>query len=100
MNQRKEIEVFAEIMEFKMSVHDDRGVLWKKNDQAFFLKRMKEEIDELEKKMRTGRPLDIQYECADVANFAMMLSWKVQDDWANEQVARMERAEERRNRRV
>ena len=95
---RKEIETFADIMEYKMSVHDDRGVLWKKMEQAFFLKRMKQEVAELEDKLKKGMVLDIQYECADVANFAMMLSWKVQDDWANECVARHEREEARRNR--
>jgi hypothetical protein len=96
LNQRQEIKTFADIMEYKMSVHDDRGVKWKQNDQAFFLRRMKEEIAELEQKLKTGRPLDIQYECADVANFAMMLSWKVQNDWATKVAERMEKDEQKR----
>lgn len=95
MTLRREIVEFADIMEYKMSVHDDRGVLWKRSDAAYFLKRMKDDVKELEEKMKAGKVLDIQYECADVANFAMMLSWKVQDDWANEQVAREERWRER-----
>jgi hypothetical protein len=96
MALRREIQEFADIMEYKMAVHDDRGVLWKKSDQAYFLKRMKDEVAELEEKMKKGNIRNIQYECADVANFAMMLSWKVEDDWANECVARHERSEERK----
>ena len=96
MTWRKEIQDFADIMEYKMSVHDDRGVLWKKMDLPFFVRRIGEEYGELNEKLRKGSVPQKQYEFADIANFCMMGSWKVVDDWANECVARHDRAEERR----
>ena len=97
MNVRREIEAFADIMEYKMAVHDDRGVLWKKMDLPFFVKRIGDEYAEMNLKLTKGATvMEKQNEFADIANFCMMGSWKVQDDWANETVARMERADERK----
>jgi hypothetical protein len=97
MALRREIQEFADIMEYKMSVHDDRGVLWKLKDLPFYVKRIGDEYAELNEKLAKGMTVqEKQYEFADIANFCMMGSWKVQDDWANECAARMERAEERK----
>ena len=87
---RKEINEFAQEMELKLAVHDeDRGDSWKQCSMKFFIDRMKEEIQELETAINSGRMNLIQKEAADVANFAMMASWKAKDDWVNESVKRL-----------
>jgi hydrogenase maturation factor len=87
---RKEINEFAQEMELKLAIHDeDRGESWKQCSMQFFVDRMKEEIQELETAIQTGRMVLIQKEAADVANFAMMASWKAKDDWVNELVKRL-----------
>jgi hypothetical protein len=87
---RNEIKEFAELMELKLAIHDeDRGDSWKQCSMQFFIDRMKEEIQELEVAIKTGRCIIIQKEAADVANFAMMASWKAKEDWVNESVKRL-----------
>lgn len=80
---RNEVISFAELMELKLSMHDEkRGDEWKKEPIEFFMARIEEEYAELLEAVISGNMKNIQYEAADVANFLMMLSWKVQDDWA------------------
>jgi len=82
---RQEVAQFAELMELKLSMHDEeRGEKWKEEPQEFFTARLEEEYAELLEAVISGKMKNIQYEAADMANFLMMLSWKVQDDWAEE----------------
>lgn len=80
---RPEVAQFVELMELKLSMHDEeRGDSWKKEPQDFFMARIEDEYAELLDAFIFGKMKNIQYEAADMANFLMMLSWKVQDDWA------------------
>lgn len=80
---RPEVARFAQLMEMKLSMHDEeRGDSWQKENTDFFMVRIEEEYAELLEAVITGNMKKIQYEAADVANFLMMLSWKVEDEWA------------------
>jgi len=96
MEARTEIKAFSEIMEQKLKENDHKSH-WSKADIDYLLKRLNEEVTELENKFlkletRNTRaladdsmgdifmpePEDIQRECADVANFAMMIADNIQ----------------------
>lgn len=47
---------------------------WSDSTTAFLLKRLKDEVVELEKAYKDDKRKDIVRECADVANFAMMIA--------------------------
>lgn len=71
---RPEIQTFANLMEFKLSKYDDRKG-WQFCNLHWLLNRLKEEVAELEISLNTERikVSKVGYECADVANFAMMI---------------------------
>lgn len=83
MTPRKEVLWFAERMERKLALHDDRDH-WTTSDPAFLMTRLLEEVRELDDAMMgTGfdyRPMikeeqdRVIDEAADVANFAMMIA--------------------------
>lgn len=82
---RREVKGFAELMELKLLMHDEeRGDEWKKERIEFFMARLEQEFNELKQAVISGKMKNIQYEAADMANFLMMLSWKVEDDWTEE----------------
>jgi len=82
---RNEINEFAEQMELGLAIYDnDRDESWKQCSMQFFIDRMKQEVQELETAIETGQMNLIQKEAADVANFAMMASWKAKEDWLND----------------
>ena len=74
---RPELTEFAELMEEKLRGNDDKSS-WKGMHIDKLLARLKEEVEELTKEIETistiGRAAKIRSECADVANFAMMIS--------------------------
>lgn len=72
---RKAILNFAQIMETKLSQHDDRPD-WLDEELPFLVKRFRDEILELDNELGKARPNPnhIILECADVANMAMMIA--------------------------
>lgn len=44
---------------------------------GWLLSALRNEVDELEAELYTGSKRDVAYECADIANFAMMIADKV-----------------------
>lgn len=87
---RKEIKSFSEDMEKKLKDNDHKGH-WSKSSYAYLIQRLREEVDELDEELSSfvigqAMPRDLsgsysieQYgevveECADVANFAMMIA--------------------------
>lgn len=92
MEARTEIIGFAEIMEQKLKENDHKSH-WTEESYSYLLERLEEEVSELKEKISKIRfgggraladesiegilepePEDIQRECADVANFAMMIA--------------------------
>lgn len=72
---RPAVRRFAEKMEYKLSLHDDRPG-WLNLDPEWLLKRLREETDELERAMKEKRSDWAEKACletADVANFSMMI---------------------------
>ena len=71
---RHEIEVFAQFMEHKLKLNDHKGG-WEEKELNDRLKLLKEEVIELEEALVDESHLDIVFEAADIANFAMMIAW-------------------------
>jgi hypothetical protein len=81
---RNEVKEFAEEMEYKLSLHDDRPG-WKECDSKWLIARLKEEIAEVEKVLAEkgdGWLSRLFQECADVGNFAMMIQDAERWQWA------------------
>ena len=82
---RKEVKDFAESMEYKLQTHDDRPG-WKYCPPDWLIKRLKEELAEVEKVLDErgdGWLTRLTMECADVANFAMMIQDAAIAQWAD-----------------
>jgi len=91
MHVRREVEDFTEKMEFKLSMHDDRPG-WKECDWEWLLGRLREETYEIEKVLRErgdGWITKMWQECADVANFAMMIQDAETFKWARRKAIEM-----------
>ena len=72
---RPELRVFARFMESHLRAHDDtRGDSWKSESIDWLIERLEEELSELRAARRRGNFDGIVDECADVANFAMMVA--------------------------
>lgn len=87
MKIREEVAWFVERMEEKMSKHDsDRGDGWKEKDITLLTGRVWEELQELRDIIAELEDEDEEkvvsaiYECADVANFAMMVANNLRSD--------------------
>ena len=66
---------FALQMQRKMQLNSHKNG-WKHLSNKHLLKRLRQEVIELEKILESKdsvAPQDIAYECADIANFAMMI---------------------------
>ncbi len=77
---RKEVRLFASWMEAMLQKNDHKGG-WKDEDLSYLFYRLEEEIEELKKKLPKDWLWDsvkdttsVIEECADVANFAMMIA--------------------------
>jgi len=75
MKPREEVVVFSKIMERKLWENDHKG-RWLSQTDAYLLKRLHQEVEELVVELKGYHSLNIQRECADVANIAMMISGK------------------------
>ncbi len=73
MELRKEVKWFASRMEAKLKANDHKGG-WHNEYAEYFLSRMTDEFEELVAALETGNTEKSISECADVANFAMMLA--------------------------
>ena len=68
------IVMFAIEMKKKLDKNEHKGG-WQNCDNEYLLKRLKEEVDEVETAIKYNKSLKyIMSECADVANFAMMIA--------------------------
>ena len=67
------VDMFAELMMEKLRRNRHKAH-WKHVDKTWLLGRLKDELKELEEAMEAGDSLSLVYECADVANFAMMIA--------------------------
>ena len=76
MEPRKEVKAFAAMMEYKLKKNDHKGN-FENTDVDFLLKRLKEEVDELEIAIKSESYFEIMLEAADVANFACILVWNI-----------------------
>ncbi len=71
---RESILNFADWMESKLRKNDYKGG-WSECDGITLLAQLGEEFDELESAIMSNKPRhEIVEECADIANFAMMIS--------------------------
>jgi hypothetical protein len=77
MKIRPEIMIFAEAMERKLRRNDFKGG-WQDEKYGYLLRRAIEEIDELRRVLSRANPsaATVVNECADVANFVMMIADK------------------------
>ena len=72
---RPELRVFARYMEGALRAHDDaRGDSWKRMPMGWLIERLEEELSELHAAKRRSNFDGIVEECADIANFAMMIA--------------------------
>jgi hypothetical protein len=73
---RSALQVFALYQESILRKHDDK-LHWSRVSNKYLLKRLKDEVQELASSLWNKGQLisrdDVQCECADVANFAMMI---------------------------
>ncbi len=76
MEPRKEVKSFAAMMEYKLKKNDHKGN-FENTDVDFLLKRLKEEVVELENAIKTESYFEVMLEAADVANFACIIVWNI-----------------------
>lgn len=69
---REALKRFAEAQEVILCRNDEKGS-WKYCVNSYLLKRLKEETKELENALIDGDRDEIECECCDIANFAMMI---------------------------
>ena len=71
---RKQVIEFADSMESKLKENDHKSG-WGNLTSSYLLLRLREEVDELEHAIRSGKSSkEVISEAADVANFSMMLA--------------------------
>jgi len=80
---RKEVEWFAEKMEEKLKRDDESKSHWLKTSYGYLFCRLGEEIEELQELLDDDnvsyKHKKIIKECADIANFAMMIADKAKN---------------------
>ena len=69
---RKELKQFAEFQE-KILKKNDHKSHWSWCKTGWLLRRLGQELNELRRACKKGNTEEIKSECADVANFAMMI---------------------------
>lgn len=71
---RHELRTFAQCMETKLKQNDHKGG-WENLTYAELFDKLRGEVDELEAAIAAEPTLNVVFEAADVANFAMMIAW-------------------------
>lgn len=84
---RHEVKTFAQCMEHKLAKNDHKSG-WENmsNDKLFDL--LRKEVDELEQAIKNEPTLNIVFEAADIANFAMMIGWNALRQMVNPPTSR------------
>ncbi len=71
---RDELTQFSQAMEKELRLNDDKDH-WINFSHGHMLRRLKQEVRELDRALKAGESVErVLSECADVANFAMMVS--------------------------
>ena len=65
---------FNDAMMYKLKVHQSKGH-WEDADLLEMLRRLREEVEELNEATLEGNSIEIMLEAADVANFALIIQW-------------------------
>jgi len=73
---RKELNIFSQYMEHKLKLNDHKGG-WEEIPTPTLINKLRGELNELEEAIRGEPDLNIMFEAADVANYAMMIAWNV-----------------------
>ncbi len=73
---RRELEIFSGIMELKLGLNDHKGG-WENVGLEDLMEKLKGEVNELADAMEREPDMNILFEAADVANYAMMIAWNV-----------------------
>lgn len=69
-----EVTAFADAMLRELEINAHKGG-WEHESVGWLLRRMKQEVRELDRALKKGAPMgDVISEAADVANFAMMIA--------------------------
>ena len=86
---RPEVEEFSQAMERILRQNDDKGG-WRGESSLYFLSRLMTEVGELSVAIESDAygALEVQHECVDVANFAMMIFDILKTDAAEEYALR------------
>ena len=79
-NDRKSVKWFSHLMILKLQKNRHKAH-WSKATCSYLFSRLKEEVHELEDSFDGNVTAEILSECADVANFAMMIA----DNYSKEQ---------------
>lgn len=78
MDIRQELAWFSGIMEMTLKENDHKGGWGAEQCTMDYLTgRLQEEVNELVSSLESGRKEEIIRECADVANFAMMIADRI-----------------------
>lgn len=71
---REPLRSFAKTMELKLCENDDKGG-WEGCTLAYLTRRLQGEFGEVRRALKSNKSADeVERECADVANFAMMIA--------------------------
>lgn len=79
---RPELAMFAQYMEHKLKLNDHKGG-WEKCTIEDLFNKLRREVDELEVAIKEEPSLNVAFEAADIANFAMMITWNVMRELFN-----------------
>lgn len=79
MQLRPELELFTQFMENKLKLNDHKGG-WEKCTIEDLFNKLRREVDELQAAIEGEPNLNVAFEAADIANFAMMIAWNVMRD--------------------
>ena len=90
----KTVFEFALVMQEKLDDNADKGG-WEDTSFGYLLERLEEEIEELKNAIKEkSSAFDISRECADVANFAMMISDNITREEVKAEQARRREADD------
>lgn len=81
---RASVQRMAERMETKLQINDDGKGDWRYTDPMLLFLALRAEVHELKMAIEQGAPAAIEFEAADVCNFAMMICDTISRDVADE----------------
>lgn len=69
----REIKQFTDAMQYKLRVNAHKGK-WEGLSAFHAIRLLEREVEELHRAIASGNSVDVMMECADIANFAMMIT--------------------------